>query len=198
MHRLVQDVTLAHLPDADRHQRTVDAVGLLAELFPYQGDDPDSWPRCAQLFAHAQAVLDRARAVQFASRALSELLTCAGNYLWGRGLDVRLARELHEQALTIRQQLYDGDHKSVADSLTTLGIVLRSLGEYGRARELAEQALAMYQRLFEGDHPRVAESLSELAIDLRELGEHGRARELDEQAMAMRERLKERQSAPGS
>jgi hypothetical protein len=34
MHRLVQAVTLAHLRQADRHQRTVEAVELLAELFP--------------------------------------------------------------------------------------------------------------------------------------------------------------------
>ena len=110
MHRLVQDVTLAHLPDADRHQRTVDAVELLAGLFPYEGEEPDEWPRCAQLLTHAQAVLDHARAVQLTSPALSELLSRTGSYLWGRGLDLRLARELHEQALAMRQRLYDGDH----------------------------------------------------------------------------------------
>jgi hypothetical protein len=34
MHRLVQDVTLAHLSESDRRQFTIDAVALLAELFP--------------------------------------------------------------------------------------------------------------------------------------------------------------------
>jgi hypothetical protein len=60
MHRLVQAVILAHLTEADRDQRLVDAVELLAELFPYPGEDPDGWPRSAQLLAHTQVVLDHA------------------------------------------------------------------------------------------------------------------------------------------
>jgi hypothetical protein len=149
IHRLVQDVTLAHLPDEGRRQRTVDAVELLAGLLPYAGDDPSTWPRCAQLLTHAQAVLGHAHAVQLTSPALSELLTRTGGYLWGRGLDVRLARELHEQALAMRQRLFDGDDRSVADSLNVLALDLYALGEHGRARELDEQAQAMRQRLAE-------------------------------------------------
>jgi Domain of unknown function (DUF4062)/Tetratricopeptide repeat len=198
MHRLVQAVTLAQLPEAGRHQRIVDAVELLASLFPYTGEDPDGWPRSAQLLAHAQAVLDHAHAAQLTSPAVSELLTRTGRYLWGRGLNMRLAVELHERALEMWQQLHDGDHPNIADSLTLLAIDLRVLGEHRRARELDEQALAMYQRLFDGDHPEVARLLSNLAVDLRELGELGRARELNEQALAMRQRLAERQSAPGN
>ena len=189
MHRLVQDVTLAHLPEADRHQRTVEAVELLAELFPYEGRGAG---RVAAVCAAAHPRPSRARprpALQLTSPALSELLTRTGSYLWGRGLDVRLARELHEQALAMRQRLYEGDHPDVASSLSNLAIDLSELGEHGRARELDEQALAMRQRLYEGDHPDVAASLNNLAVDLRELGEHGRARELDEQALAMRQRL---------
>jgi tetratricopeptide (TPR) repeat protein len=191
LHRLVQAVTLAHLPEADRRQRTVEAVELLAELFPYDGQDPSGWPRCAQLLAHAQALLHRAHTVQLSSLALSELLSRTGRYLWGRRLDVRLARELHEQALEMRQQLYDGDDKQVAESLRYLALDLRDLGEFARARELEEQALAMYQRLYEGDHPEVARSLSNLAIDLRALGEVVGALELEEEALAMRRRLAE-------
>lgn len=48
MHRLVQAVTLAHLPEADRRQRTAEVVELLAKLFPYPGWEPGQWPRSAQ------------------------------------------------------------------------------------------------------------------------------------------------------
>jgi tetratricopeptide (TPR) repeat protein len=184
-----RDVTLAHLPEIDRHQRTVDAVQLLAEVFPYEGEDPNSWPWCAQLLTHAQVVLGHARALQLTIPPLGELFTRIGIYLWGRGLDVRLARELHEEALSMRQQLYAGDHSRIADSLTVLALDLRSLGEPTRARELDEQALAMYQRLYDGDNPNVANSLSNLALVLHDLGEAERARELHEQALAMRRRL---------
>jgi tetratricopeptide repeat protein len=64
------------------------------------------------------------------------------------GEDAR-ARELDEQALAMRQRLYEGDHPDVATSLGNLAIDLRVLGEHGRARELDEQALAMRQRLAE-------------------------------------------------
>jgi tetratricopeptide (TPR) repeat protein len=147
MHRLVQAVTLSHLPEADRHQRTVDAVRLLAELFPWQGENPDGWPRSAQLLAHTQAVLDHAHAMQLSSPVVAELLVRNGSYVWGRGLDMRLARNMHEQAVAMYQRLYEGDHHNVARSLSNLGLDLRALGEPGRARELDEQALAMRERL---------------------------------------------------
>jgi tetratricopeptide (TPR) repeat protein len=189
VHRLVQAVTFAHLGETDRQQRTIDAIELLAGLFPSESREPDRWPRCSQLLAHGQAVIDHARALSLSSAVLSRLLTSIGIYLRGRGLDVRRARELHEQALAMRKRLYDGDHPSVAASLTTLSIDLHVQGEYQQAREVDEQALAMYQRLHGGDHPNVATSLSNLASDLYVLGEYGRAREFFEQALAMRQRL---------
>jgi tetratricopeptide (TPR) repeat protein len=134
-------------------------------------------------------VLDHAHALQLTSAPLSQLLSRTGHYLWGRGLNVRLARELHEQALAIRQQLYDGDHPDVAASLDDLAIDLHDLGEVGRARELHEQALAMVQRLYDGDHRSLVLSMNNLAMDLRALRDYGLARELDEQALAMLQRL---------
>jgi tetratricopeptide (TPR) repeat protein len=189
IHRLIQAVILAHLPQADRHQRTVEAVQLLAELFPATSQHPDEWSRSAQLFPHAQAVLDHAHALQLTSAPLAQLLSRAGNYLLSRGLNVRLARELHEQALAMCRRLYDGDHPEVANSLNVLAIDLHRLGEVGRARELHEQALAMRQRLYDGDHRDVALSTSNLANDLHDLGEVRRAQELHEQALAMFQRL---------
>jgi tetratricopeptide (TPR) repeat protein len=196
MHRLVQAVTVAHLADADRQQRTAEAAGLLDSLFPWEGEQPAAWPLCAQLLTHVQALLGHARATQLSSPAVARLLASTGIYLWGRGLDFRLAADVHEQALTMRQRLYQGDHPDVAISLNNLANDMRELGEYERARELHEQALTMRQRLYEGDHPHVAASLSNLANDLSELGEYERARELDEQALAMRQRIADRQVSP--
>jgi tetratricopeptide (TPR) repeat protein len=185
MHRLVQAVTLAHLAAPDRQQRTAEAVRLLDSLFPWEGDEPAAWPQCAQLLTHAQALLDHAHAAQLSSPAVASLLASTGHYLWGRGLDFQLAAALNEQALVMKQRLYEGDHPAVARSLNSLAIDLRALGEHERARALDEQALAMRQRLHDGDHPDVAVSLNNLANDLRALGEHERARALHEQALAM-------------
>ena len=64
-----------------------------------------------------------------------------------RGLDRQLVREVLEQALAMRQQLYEGDHPAVAASLNSLARDLRRLGEFEQARELDEQAEAMRQRI---------------------------------------------------
>jgi tetratricopeptide (TPR) repeat protein len=148
MHRLVQAVTVAHLPDAERTRRIGVAVELLAGLFPYSGDEPADWPRSALLLAHAQAVLEHARGVRLVIPALATLLERTGNYLWGRGLP-RLAKQLHEEALAMRQRLYQGDHPDVARSLRNLGGALLVLGEHERTLERYEQAAAMQQRLAE-------------------------------------------------
>jgi len=191
MHRLVQDVALAHLPDVTRRQRIAEAVEMVVELFPEEGWQPVWWPQCGRLLPHAQSLLNHAQAAQFTSLPLAKLLTNTSNYLMGRGLDVRLARQLHEQALAISQRLFPGDHPAVAQCLSNLAAVVAMLGEHGRARELSEQALAMRRRLFPGDHPAVAQSLSNLAVALTELEEHRRAGELFEQALAMFQRLHE-------
>jgi tetratricopeptide (TPR) repeat protein len=188
MHRLVQAVTLAHLPEADRHQRVVDVVELVVELFPSMPSEPDHWPRCVQLTTHAQTVIAHSLDRGLTSPALSDLLTRTGTYLRSRGL-LKLAHELHEEALAMRQRLYNGDDASVAASLATLSISCYVLGAYERALELDEQALAMYQRLLKGDHPNLATIMNNVASDLYMLEGYERARDLHEQALVMRQRL---------
>jgi Domain of unknown function (DUF4062)/Tetratricopeptide repeat len=139
MHRLVQAVAVAHQSDAERHQRTVEAVGLLEHLFPSNSWEPDRWPLCTQLLTHVRSVLDHAQALQLTSRTLAGLLTKTGLHLWGRGLDLHAARELHEQALAMCRRLYKGDHPDVARSLTNLAADLRELDDHQRS-EGAERA----------------------------------------------------------
>jgi tetratricopeptide (TPR) repeat protein len=143
IHRLVQAVTLAHLPDAYRNQRIIDAVELLAELFPSDPEEPDQWSMCAQLLAHSQAVLDHARRRNLNSPSRAYLLAATGSYIRETGLNIGLARDLHQQALTISEGLYDGDHELIASILTALGVDLYQLREYEQARDLDERALAM-------------------------------------------------------
>jgi hypothetical protein len=118
MHRLIQAVTQDHLPEAERKQHITDAVELMAELFPYEGGQPDRWPQCAQLLLHAQTLIDHAFAAQLGIHGLARLLTRVGIYLRRRGLDSRLARQMHERALAMYRRLYEGDSVYVANGLT--------------------------------------------------------------------------------
>jgi tetratricopeptide (TPR) repeat protein len=192
IHRLVQEVTLARLSEADRQQRIGEAVRLIAHLFPSDGDEPAWWPRCAQLLPHAQAVSDHARRLGVTSVDLARLLNNAGVYLFARALDFRRAQELHEQALAMFQQLYGGDHPEVAASLNNIAVAMAEQGKHKSALEVLERALAMFERLYEGDHPRVAATMSHLAGEVgTQAGQQERARALYEQALEMFQRLYE-------
>jgi hypothetical protein len=81
MHPLVQAVILAHLSGVDREQRTADVITLLNGLFPSAPNEPNQWPRCAQLLAHAQAVIGHARTLGLTSSTLAWFLTRVGAYL---------------------------------------------------------------------------------------------------------------------
>ena len=93
-----------------------------------------------------------------------------------------------EEALAMRQRLYQGDHIDIVENLRNLAAVLGE-EEPERARALNEQALAMSQRLYNGDHPQVVVSLTNLASTMRELGQLEQARELNEQALEMSRRV---------
>jgi tetratricopeptide (TPR) repeat protein len=189
IHRLVQAVVLAHLPGSELHQLLEGTALLLAGLWPNQPHEPAGWSVAAKLLPHTQALLGHADVAHLDHPAVARLLNRAGTYIWGRGLGLPLAQQLHEQALQMCQRLFQGDHPEIATSLNNLAIDLSAIGEMKRARELDEEALAMCQRLYEGDHPDTAANLANLAADLRALGDVGRARELDEEALAMCQRL---------
>lgn len=186
VHRLVQDVVADQL--AERTQRIWQAVGLMAALFPGRPREPECWPTCARLLPHIQALLVHAR-TEPPTDTLAYLLSVVGVYLNWRGLSLTAARDLHAEALAIREQLHPGDHPDVARSLNSLAIDLSRLGDFEGARQLHERALEMRQRLYRGDHPSVASSLHNLGINFRTLGLLDRALELHRRALEMRRRL---------
>ncbi len=131
------------------------------------------------------AALARAAGPTAAAARLWNLL---GRYAWHLG-EYEGARELYEQALAIRRQVYGEKHPAVATSLNNLAGVLWALGEYEGARELHEQALAIRRQVYGEKHPAVANSLNNLAGVLEALGEYEGARELHEQALAIRRQV---------
>ena len=60
MHRLVQAITLNHLPSLEKLERISQAIELLLALFPDEVLEADQRLQGARLFPHARAVLDHA------------------------------------------------------------------------------------------------------------------------------------------
>jgi tetratricopeptide (TPR) repeat protein len=191
IHRLVQAVLLAYIPDPDRATLVARSIDLLCCLWPDDPGHPAIWPVCARLLPHLEAVFAHTRQQQLATPALAGLLRGARTYIWGRQLGRDLARELDVQVLSVYRRLHgDTDHPDIASSLHDLSSDLFVLGDYQHARELGEQALAMYRRLHgDIDHPDIANGVTNLADVLFALGDYQHARELFEQALAMYRRL---------
>jgi eukaryotic-like serine/threonine-protein kinase len=80
------------------------------------------------------------------------------------------ARPLLEQALENRRAALGPQHPDVAESQTSLAILLLHTGEYDLAQSLLEGALAINARVWGGEHPSIAVDLNHLAAVLRERG----------------------------
>lgn len=187
LHRLTRVVIEDRM--RNHRQRVLDAVEMLAALFPKTPSEPANWPTCAQLASHATSVLAHARSEDLENEAIASLLTRVGRYFLCSGLSFADARELHHEALRMREHMHEGDHPEVARGMVHLAVDLNEVGDPTSARELHETALAMRRRLYSQDHPDVAHSLDNLGNVLHILGVYDLARQHHELGLEMRQRL---------
>nr|WP_242036851.1 tetratricopeptide repeat protein [Leptolyngbya sp. FACHB-321] len=99
------------------------------------------------------------------------------------------AEAQYAECLALTQQLFQGDHPTVARSFNNLAGLYDSQGRLSEAEPLYVQALAMTKRLFESDHPDLARSLNNLAYLYNAQGRPSEAEPLYVQALAMTKRL---------
>lgn len=184
VHRLVQEVAAAAIPQAERRAYLDRTIGALDAAFPEV--DFATWARCERLVSHVTAILGRIDADDVVPEAGSRLFNRAGRYLWERGR-YREAQAVLERALAIATSALGNDHPEVPLSLSTLGNVHFYRGRYADAQALYERALTIRERAFGPDHPLVATSLNGLASLYKEQGQDDRARPLYERALAIRE-----------
>jgi tetratricopeptide (TPR) repeat protein len=193
VHRLVQAVTVHHVPRKELSAWIERAVALMATVFTDQPEEPGTWTRCALLLPHAQAALGHAGQHEVASSATATLLHHTAGYLMTRLARLSDARAALEEALAMRRRLYGDEtaHAEIAASLNSLGVVRHTMGDLQGARRYYEHALAMRRRLYgeESAHAEIAASLNNLGRVLRNLGDLQGARRSYEQALAMRLRV---------
>ena len=87
----------------------------------------------------------------------------------------------------MRRRVHAGAvHKDEADSLASLGGLLRKMGKSEQAGRCFREALAIARQLSgDGDHPEVAAALNNVAIALHDRGELGSAKEEYEEAISI-------------
>jgi serine/threonine protein kinase/tetratricopeptide (TPR) repeat protein len=86
-----------------------------------------------------------------------------GEALWKKG-DLHGAEEAHQEALSIRQNLFVTTNADMAASLCGLGSVYTDQFRHKEAEPLLWQALEIRRQLFPGNNLEVAESLQSLAL----------------------------------
>lgn len=192
---------LALLQDASRSMQVALAGRdheFLAELWIGQGSTLHEAGRTVEalpLFQAADRMLQRLHPDHE-----PELLATSANFL---GLAFRALGRLeeslamHERALTIRQNLFGGDHPAVAQSLSNTGSSLSALGRLQAALERFEATVGMLERLLKDrDHAELARAHSNLASALRKLRRIDAALEHEQKALAMWQRVHREQDHP--
>ena len=167
VHRLVQAVTLEHAGAGQARAWRQAAAALTEAAIPRNPDLPETWPSCAALLPHAQAVL------VYHSPGMSRLgdyLTRSGSYT--AGLD------LWQKITAAKEQVLGADHP---DSLSAYASLIRQIGEAGKpgtARDLLAELLPAQERVLGAEHPDPLTTRASLARWTGQAGDRATARDL--------------------
>jgi len=186
VHRLVQAVARDRLAEETRRTWAGAAVRVVNGAFPFEGDDVQTWPKCARLLPHTLAALSHAEALRVAAEATGRLLNQAGLYLLGRA-EFAEAKAAFEQALAIGEAALGTENPKVGSIVNNLGSVLQALGDLAGARAAFQRALAIDEAAYGPEHPEVATDINNLGDVLRKQGDLVGARAAFQRALAIGE-----------
>ncbi len=185
VHRLVQEIVWAAVPEAERPAYVMRAIGALDAAFPEA--DFVNWARCDRLVPHVTAMIPWLERYDGPATQACRVLNRAGRYLTERGR-YDGAKRLLEHAVAIGERGLGIEAADVGESLANLAVVHMCQGDYATARALHERALAIRRREFGPDHSVVAGNLNNLANVHYVLGHLAEAQLLYQQALTIQER----------
>jgi tetratricopeptide (TPR) repeat protein len=178
VHRLVQAVTLAQMPDTEAAGWRQTAAALIEAAIPLNTSMPTTWPTCALLLPHAQVAL----ADQSAGMArIANYLGASGNYATARDLWHKIA-EAHD--------LVSGAEHP--DTLAARGNLARWTGQAGdpaAARKMYAMLLPFRERVSGAEHPDTLAARGNLASWTGQAGDPAAARDQFAALLPVRERV---------
>lgn len=179
MHRLVQLVTRNQCGSRDAL-----AVRSVESVFPVAARDVASWPACERLLPHALAATGHANAIDVEPLAAAQLLHRVGIFQMGQG-EYLAARNSLEQALAIKEHLFDPDDAEIGFTLTSLGNLFSTIGDHSVALACRVRAYEILAGAYGPRHPEVAMAINNLGNSMQDLDDPTRARDLHEQALTI-------------
>ena len=142
MHRLVQAVTL-HEMSADLASEWLGAAAATDRgCDPYDTDRPETWPICAALLPHAQAVLTED----------SDGMGRIAEYLGHRGSH-SAARDLWQRVFDMRVQVFGPEHPHTLSARSSVAYWTGEAGDLTTAGDQFAALLPINQRVLGPEHP---------------------------------------------
>jgi hypothetical protein len=188
MHRLIQALLRARLSPNEQRARCRAAQELLATAVSSDPDDPASWPTCALLTSHLQALLSRGLTTSEGPPQFRDLLLQSLRYLFVTGHYQTVVTLAGDTCRTWERSL-GRDHRDTLTATNSLAAALHKLGNNVSARELDEDTLRRRQRVLGADHRDTLISANGLAAVLRALDDYAAARDLDNDTLRRRRRV---------
>jgi tetratricopeptide (TPR) repeat protein len=161
VHRMVQDVLRARIPEERRRDWVELSLKLVNRFAPLQAADVRTWPVWDILQPHVAQVLAYADGFGITDPT-SRLMNGLAALLFGKGL-YRKAEPLMRRSLQIDEESFGPQHPKVARGLNDLAQLLQATNRLSEAEPLMRRALEIDEDSFGPQHPKVARDLNNLA-----------------------------------
>jgi len=178
VHRLVQAITLAQLPqgEADAWRRA--AAAVIDAALPGDPEDPGCWPVFAALLPHAQATLDPA----------SDGMDQVARYLGASG-SYAAALAVQRQVLRAREETRGAEHPNTLTARADLAHWTGLAGDAAGARDQYAALVPVRERVSGAEHPHTLTARANLAYYTGAAGDPAGARDQYAALLPVRERV---------
>jgi hypothetical protein len=152
IHRLVQAITLAQLPDDLQAAWQYAAAAVIEAAIPANTDQPEAWPACAALLPHAQVALAND----------SDGLTRIANYLSESG-SYAAARDLQQNITRAREKRFGPEDPRTLNARADLARFTAEAGDPVAAHSQLAALLPVCERVRGPAHPETVRVRAALA-----------------------------------
>ena len=152
VHRLVQAITLAQLPQDEAKAWRRAAAAVIEAALPGDPWDPGWWPVFAALLPHAQAALDPA---SYGMANLAMYLGASGSYV--------AALAVQQQVLRAREETQGAEHPDALAARSHLAWWTGGAGDAAGARDQYAALLPFSERVLGAEHPYTLTARANLA-----------------------------------
>jgi WD40 repeat protein len=178
VHRPVQNLTLARIPENLVAGWRQAAATLIDTSVPADTHMPDTWPVCAVLLPHVQAALGDD------STGMERI----ANYV-GHSGSYAAALDMQQRIASARQRILGPEHPGTLAARASLAHWTGEAGDRAGARDLYAVLLPVEERVLGPEHPDTLASRHELARWTGDAGDPTAARDMHAVLLAVEERV---------